>query len=105
MNQEILNAIIGALTTLVTAVLLPLAREWVKTRTSIATYEKIQQIASIGVQAAEQLYAGQTGVGAEKFSYVAELLKKHDLKLDDEMIQAVIEALVLEIKVDGTTTR
>lgn len=50
----------------------------------------------IAVSAAEQIYVG-SGRGEEKKAYVLEWLRAHGVTVDDEKLDAMIEAAVYEL--------
>ena len=50
----------------------------------------------IAVAAAEQIYTG-SGRGEEKKAYVLEWLRAHGITVDDEKLDAMIEAAVYEL--------
>ena len=50
----------------------------------------------IAVSAAEQIYTG-SGRGEEKKAYVLEWLRSHGVTVDDEKLDAMIEAAVYEL--------
>ena len=50
----------------------------------------------IAVAAAEQIYTG-SGRGEEKKAYVLEWLRSHGVTVDDEKLDAMIEAAVYEL--------
>ncbi len=84
---EIVLAVLGLCSALVTGVLLP----WLKTRLAAAQLEKLEAWAKIAVAAAEQLYGA--GNGEAKLDYAVQYLKSRGIELD----MAVIEAKVGEL--------
>lgn len=89
---SILEAVIALIGVIFTAIIIPLIR----TKTTVSQQEKINQWIKIAVLAAEQIFVG-SGRGAEKKQYVLEFLEKHKIKLDEEKINALIEAAVYEL--------
>lgn len=61
----------------------------------------IDELVTIGVRASEQVWRGEKDAAQSKFkyaeNYVLEELKKHNLKIDDALIRARIEAKVFEL--------
>ena len=55
-----------------------------------------QRLGEIAVSAAEQIYTG-SGRGEEKKAYVLEWLRSHGVTVDDEKLDAMIEAAVYEL--------
>lgn len=89
---EIIVAIIGLLSALVTAFLVP----YLKTKINAERWKQIQEITFVAVSAAEQL--GITGKIADKYSYASAQVKteldKLGLKYDESVIKDAIEAAV-----------
>ena len=65
----------------------------------------LDEIAAIGVRAAEQVYKGQKDKALEKLNYAANYLaieaEKRGLKLDRKQIETIIEAKVFDIFTDN----
>lgn len=89
----ILELILAVLGVVVTAVLVP----WLRARTTEAQQAQINALVGLAVQAAEQLYAG-SGRGEEKKRYVLDWLSARGIKLDEDAVDAAIEAAVYKLK-------
>lgn len=85
----VIETIITILGVVITAVLIP----YIRKKTSIAQQEQIQSLISIAVFAAEQIY-NTSGAGEEKKAYVLKFLNQHNITLDSEKIDAMIESTV-----------
>lgn len=85
----IVNAVIALLAAGVSVFLIP----WIKSKTTDAQRKELLEWVKIGVAAAEQLYKGQ-GRGEEKKKYVLEFLASMGFTVDEEAINAAIEAAV-----------
>lgn len=83
-----ITTIIEAAAALVAAVITAVVIPYIKSRTTA------QQQAEI--TAAEQIYRG-SGRGEEKKAYVLNWLAEHGITLDEERIDALIEAAVYEL--------
>ena len=88
----IVEAVVAVVCAVVTCVLIP----YIKSRTSAQQQAEINAWVKIAVSAAEQIYAG-SGRGQEKKAYVLEWLRSHGVTLDDEKLDAMIEAAVYEL--------
>ena len=76
----------------ITAVVIP----YIKSRTTAQQQAEINAWVKIAVTAAEQIYRG-SGRGEEKKAYVLNWLAEHGITLDEERIDALIEAAVYEL--------
>ena len=76
----------------VTCVLIP----YIKSKTTTEQQKEINAWVKIAVSAAEQIYTG-SGRGEEKKAYVLEWLRSHGVTVDDEKLDAMIEAAVYEL--------
>lgn len=85
----IINAVIALAAAGVTVFLIP----WIKSKTTDEQRKELLEWVKIGVAAAEQLYKGQ-GRGEEKKKYVLEFLASMGFTVDEEAINAAIEAAV-----------
>ena len=83
----IINAVIALAAAGVTVFLIP----WIKSKTTDEQRKELLEWVKIGVAAAEQLYKGQ-GRGEEKKKYVLEFLASMGFTVDEEAINAAIEA-------------
>ena len=73
-----------------------------KIRMTPNDFDKLVQLATIGVYAVEQIYKNFEGgeIARKKFDEVKLWLKKQNLKVSDEDIIMAIEAAVKKMKVD-----
>ena len=94
-----LTQVIVALLTLafsaVSAFLIP----YIKSKVSAEQLDAIKFWVNIAVEAAEMIYTG-TGRGAEKKAYVVKFLNSKGFTLNPEEIDNIIEAAVLELKLE-----
>ena len=81
-----ITTIIEAAAALVAAVITAVVIPYIKSRTTV----------KIAVTAAEQIYRG-SGRGEEKKAYVLNWLAEHGITLDEDRIDALIEAAVYEL--------
>lgn len=88
----IVEAVLALIAVLITTVVIP----YVKARTSSQQQQEINEWVKIAVAAAEQIYTGQ-GRGVEKKKFVLDWLEDHDVKVDMDRIDAMIEAAVYEL--------
>ena len=88
----IVNAAIALIAAAVSVFLIP----WIKSKTTDAQRKELVEWAKIGVAAAEQLYKGQ-GRGEEKKQYVLDFLKQKGFTVDEESVNAAIEAAVSQL--------
>lgn len=86
---EAVMALIGAV---ITAVVIP----YIRSRTTAQQRAEINAWVRIAVSAAEQLYKG-SGRGEEKKAYVLEWLGAHGVTVDENRLDALIEAAVYEL--------
>ena len=93
----IFQALISLIATVVTVVLIPIAKEYLKQRLNEKQYETLCSFIRNGVHAAEQIYR-ETGMGEIKKNYVLNLVKSRGFNFDEEVINAALEAAVLELK-------
>lgn len=88
----IVEAVAAALCAVVTCVLVP----YIKSKTTAEQQKEINAWVKIAVSAAEQIYVG-SGRGEEKKAYVLEWLRAHGVTVDDEKLDAMIEAAVYKL--------
>ena len=88
----IVEAGVAVLCAIVTCVLVP----YIKSKTTTEQQKEINAWVKIAVAAAEQIYTG-SGRGEEKKAYVLEWLREHGITVDDEKLDAMIEAAVYEL--------
>lgn len=87
-----ITPIVEAVVAVVTCVLIP----YIKSKTTTEQQKEINAWVKIAVSAAEQIYTG-SGRGEEKKAYVLEWLRSHGITVDDEKLDAMIEAAVYEL--------
>ena len=88
----IVEAVVAVVCAVVTCVLIP----YIKSKTTTEQQKEINAWVKIAVSAAEQIYTG-SGRGEEKKAYVLEWLRSHGITVDDEKLDAMIEAAVYEL--------
>lgn len=88
----IVEAVVAVVCAVVTCVLIP----YIKSKTTTEQQKEINAWVKIAVSAAEQIYTG-SGRGEEKKAYVLEWLQSHGVTVDDEKLDAMIEAAVYEL--------
>ena len=88
----IVEAVAAVVCAVVTCVLIP----YIKSKTTTEQQKEINAWVKIAVSAAEQIYTG-SGRGEEKKAYVLEWLRSHSVTVDDEKLDAMIEAAVYEL--------
>ena len=85
----IVNAVVALAAAVVTAFIIP----WIKSKTTAAQREEINEWVKIAVTAAEQIYK-ETGKGKEKKYYVLKFLEEKNLKIDEKSVDLMIESAV-----------
>ena len=88
----IVNAVIALLAAGVSVFLIP----WIKSKTTDEQRNELLEGVEVGVAAAQLLYKGQ-GRGEEKKKYVLEFLASMGFTVDEEAINAAIEAAVNQL--------
>ena len=88
----IVEAVVAIVCAIVTCVLIP----YIKSKTTTEQQKEINAWVKIAVSAAEQIYTG-SGRGEEKKAYVPQWLRSHGVTVDDEKLDAMIEAAVYEL--------
>lgn len=91
-----ITTIIEAVFALVAAVITAIVIPYIKSRTTAQQQEEINAWVKIAVAAAEQIYTG-SGRGEEKKAYVLNWLAEHGVTLDEERINALVEAAVYDL--------
>lgn len=87
----LVNALIAVVAVVITIYVIP----WIKSRTTTAQRENIQEWVKIGCSAAEQLY--NSGQIQNRKAYVLQFLAQKKLKVNTDELDKLIEAAVLEI--------
>lgn len=91
-----ITTIIEALAALIAAIISAFVIPWIKSKTSVAQFEKIKLWAEAAVEAAEQIYTG-SGRGEEKKRFVIEFLANKGFKIDADSLDKLIEAAVFNL--------
>lgn len=91
-----ITTIIEAVFALVAAVITAIVIPYIKSRTTAQQQAEINAWVKIAVAAAEQIYTG-SGRGEEKKAYVLNWLAEHGVTLDEERINALVEAAVYDL--------
>lgn len=92
----IVNAVVALAAALITAFLIP----WLKRKATAEQMAQAQKWVTIAVEAAEMIYKG-SGLGEAKKAYVQSYLETKGYKMDVDTVDALIEAAVLELKVEA----
>lgn len=92
----IINAFIALVAAVVSAFFVP----WIKSKTTAQQREDLVAWVKIAVAAAEQLYKGSKK-GAEKKKYVLDFLAEHGFSVDEDIVDAAIEAAVKQLNSVG----
>ena len=85
-------AVAALIAALMTAFVIP----YIKSKTTAEQQKEINAWVKIAVAAAEQIYVG-SGRGEEKKAYVIDWLRSHGITVDEEKLDALIEAAVYEL--------
>lgn len=88
----IIEAVATLIGVIITCVLIP----FIKSKTTAAQQAEINGWVKIAVSAAEQIYKG-SGRGEEKKQYVIAWLKERGITVDENELDALIEAAVHEL--------
>ncbi len=96
MNMIDITPIINAAIMLIAAAVSVFLIPWIKSKTTDAQRKELVEWVKIGVAAAEQLYKGQ-GRGDEKKQYVLDFLKQKGFSVDEESVNAAVEAAVSQL--------
>ena len=91
---QIILAILTLAGTIITRYLIP----WLKSKTSERQFEALKILARTGVYAAEQIFS--TEQWKEKKQYVLDLLEQNGYDIDSNSIDALIEAMVRELRIE-----
>ena len=91
----IVEAVAALIAVVITAVVIP----YIKSKTTAQQQAEIKEWVKIAVAAAEQLYKG-SGRGEEKKQYVIEWLNEHNITVDMDKIDALVEAAVYQLNQD-----
>lgn len=88
----IAQAIIAVAVIIGSAYIIP----YFKSKTSVSNLTRIGSMVKTAVSAAEQIFKG-TGLGQKKKAYVLAWLKKRNITIDLEELDAMIESAVYEL--------
>lgn len=91
----IVEAVIALIGVIITCIVIP----YVRSKTTAQQREELNVWIKIAVAAAEQIYQG-AGRGEEKKQYVLDWLEDHNVTVDEDRIDALIEAAVYELTKD-----
>lgn len=92
---QIIVAVLTLVISLIAAFLIP----YLKTKVSAEKLDTIKFWVNIAVEAAEMIYVG-TGRGQEKKDYVVQFLNSKGFTLNVAEIENLIEAAVMELKLE-----
>lgn len=92
---QVIVAVLTLVFSLISAFLIP----YLKTKVTGEQLDTIKFWVNIAVEAAEMIYTG-TGRGEEKKAYVVEFLNSKGFTLNTTEIENLIEAAVLELKLE-----
>lgn len=92
----IINAVIALIAAIVSTFLIP----WIKTKTTSQQREDLVAWVKIAVAAAEQVYKGEKK-GSEKKQYVLDFLAKNGFSINEDSVNAAIEAAVKQLNSEG----
>lgn len=91
----IVEAVVALIGVVITCIVIP----YVRSKTTAQQREELNAWIKIAVAAAEQIYQG-AGRGEEKKQYVLDWLEDHNITVDEDRIDALIEAAVYELTKD-----
>ncbi len=92
----IIEAVIALITAVITVFIIP----WIRSKTTDAQRQQMIAWVKIAVAAAEQIFSGQ-GRGEEKKKYVEAFLEEKGFTVDENSINAAIEAAVKQLNSEG----
>jgi hypothetical protein len=92
-----LTPIFEATVILIAAVVTMVIVPYIKSRTTAGQQHQINAWVKTAVVAAEQIFS-EKGRGSEKKAYVLNFLAAHGIKLEEERLNALIEATVYSLK-------
>lgn len=92
----VLQAIVGLCAAIITTFVVP----YIKSKTTLEQQTQINEWIKIAVSAAEQVYDGP-GQGDKKKAYVLTWLAGHGIAVDEDKLDAMIEAAVYELTNNG----
>lgn len=92
----IVNAVIALIAAVISVFVIP----WIKSKTTAQQREDLVAWVKIAVSAAEQTYQG-TKRGEEKKQYVLDFLTKNGFSVNEDSVNAAIEAAVKQLNSEG----
>lgn len=92
--------ILEAVATLAVAIITTFVVPYIKSKTTLEQQTQINAWVRIAVTAAEQVYEGP-GQGDKKKAYVLTWLAGHGISVDEDKLDAMIEAAVYELTNNG----
>lgn len=100
---DIIVSAIGLVGLIMTGIVIPALRAWVKSKVTNSQWESIKNYALAGVQAAEIIFNAQ-GKGEEKLDWASDFIeaqcKEHGIEIDMETIRVAIENAWKELGLD-----
>jgi len=95
MNMIDITPVVNAAIALIAAIISVFLIPWIRSKTTDVQRKELIEWVKIGVAAAEQLFG--SGSGAEKKQYVLDFLASMGFVVDDNAIDATIEATVSKL--------
>lgn len=92
----IVNAVIALIAAVISAFVIP----WIRSKTTAQQREDLVAWVKIAVAAAEQIFKGGKR-GEEKKQYVLDFLNKSGFSVDEDAVNAAIEAAVKQLNSEG----
>lgn len=92
--------VLEAVATLAVALITTFVVPYIKSKTTLEQQSQINAWVKIAVTAAEQVYDGP-GQGDKKKTYVLTWLKGHGIVVDEDKLDAMIEAAVYDLTQNG----
>ncbi len=92
----IVNAVIALIAAIISAFVIP----WIRSKTTAQQREDLVAWVKIAVSAAEQIFKGDKR-GEEKKQYVLDFLKKNGFSVNEDAVNAAIEAAVKQLNSEG----
>ena len=92
-----LTPIIEALIALLAAIITAYAIPWLRNKLGTQKFDELKTWVAIAVEAAEKIF-NETGMGEVKKQYVLSFLKEQGYIVDTDVIDALIESAVYNLK-------
>ena len=103
---QIIVSAIGLIGLILTGIVIPSLRSWLKSKVTNSQWETIKNYALAGVQAAEILFNAQ-GKGEEKLEWVSKYIEAqcaaHGIKIDMDTVRIAIENAWKSLGLDHST--